>query len=203
MKNKTIVLLALACFIMLPTLVSAADLPDQKPGLYINKEYRFSVAYPESWQPGTLLPGEVLRAANTNMYSLPVITAAIGDQKKGESLDPKVFIESAKKAEPGSDGYKVVGQEDLTLVADTQGDARVHARAVQAAHAAPDSVHIVGAQSDGISGDFRRRIDARHAVEIFRDAAQAQQFSANDGHGNAGSGTAPPARSVGRKCARA
>ena len=115
MKNKTILLLTLGCFIMLQALALASELPTQKPGLYVNKEHRFSVAYPEDWKPGTLQPGEVLRAANTNMYSLPVITAAISDQKKGSSLDPKVFIESAKKAEPGSDGYKVVAQEDLTL----------------------------------------------------------------------------------------
>jgi hypothetical protein len=115
LKNKTIVLLTLGCFIMLQALVSASELPAQKPGLYVNKEHRFSVAYPENWKPGTLLPGEVLRAANTNMYSLPVITASISDQKKDSALDPKVFIESAKKAEPGSDSYKVVSQEDLTL----------------------------------------------------------------------------------------
>ena len=115
MNNKKIVLLALGCFIMLQTLVSAAELPDQKPGLYVNTEHRFSVAYPDSWKPGTLLPGEVLRAANTNMYSLPVITASVDEQKKGASLDVKVFIESAKKSEPGSDGYKVVSQNDVTL----------------------------------------------------------------------------------------
>jgi len=115
LKSKTILLLALVCFIMAPALVSAAELPDQKPGFYVNKEYRFSVAYPEKWKPGTLLPGEVLRAANTNMYSLPVITASVDEQKKGASLDVKVFIESAKKAEPGSDNYKAVSQNDVTL----------------------------------------------------------------------------------------
>jgi len=115
LKTKTIVLLALGCFIMLQTFAWAAELPDQKPGLYVNTEHRFSVAYPESWKPGTLLPGEVLRAANTNMYSLPVITASISDQKKGATLDVKVFLDSAKKAEPGSDGYKVVSQNDVTL----------------------------------------------------------------------------------------
>ena len=115
MKNKTIVLLALGCFIMLQALASASELPDQKPGLYVNKEYRFSVTYPENWKPNTLQPGEVLRAANPNMYSLPVITASIGDHKKGMSLDPKVFIAAAKQAEPGSNGYKVVTQEDITL----------------------------------------------------------------------------------------
>lgn len=115
MKKTVIVLLALGCFILLQALASAAELPTQKPGLYVNTEHRFSVTYPESWKPGTLQPGEVLRAANTNMYSLPVITASISDQKKDSSLDPRVFIESAKKAEPGSDGYKVAAQEDLTL----------------------------------------------------------------------------------------
>jgi hypothetical protein len=100
---------------MMPALVSAAELPDQKPGLYVNQEYRFSVAYPENWKPGTLQPGEVLRAANTNMFSLPVITASVDEQKKGASLDVKVFIESAKKAEPGSDGYKIVSQSDFAL----------------------------------------------------------------------------------------
>ena len=105
MNNKKIVLLALGCFIMLQTLVSAAELPDQKPGLYVNTEHRFSVAYPDSWKPGTLLPGEVLRAANTNMYSLPVITASVDEQKKGASLDVKVFIESAKKSEQQKKGW--------------------------------------------------------------------------------------------------
>ena len=115
MTKKTIVLLALASFIMMQTLALASELPAQKPGLYVNSDYRFSVAYPETWQPGTLQPGEVLRAANPNMFSLPVITASVSDQKKGTTLDVKVFIEAAKKAEPGSDGYKVVSQKDVTL----------------------------------------------------------------------------------------
>jgi len=115
LKSKISVLVALACLIMLPILAWASDLPEQKPGLYVNKEYRFSVAYPENWQSNTLRPGEVLRAANPNMYSLPVITASVSDQKKGASLDVNVFLEAAKQAEPGSDGYKVVSRNDVTL----------------------------------------------------------------------------------------
>jgi hypothetical protein len=115
MKKTVIVLLALGCFILLQALASATELPAQKPGLYVNTEHRFSVAYPDTWKPGTLQPGEVLRAANPNMYSLPVITASISEQKKDTTLDVNVFLDSAKKAEPGSDGYKVVSQNDVTL----------------------------------------------------------------------------------------
>lgn len=115
LKKKTIVLIIATFCIMLHNLASASDLPTPKPGLYVNQEYRFSVAYPENWKPNTLQPGEVLRAANPNMFSLPVMTASVSDQKKGSSLDVKVFIEAAKRAEPGSDGYKVVSQKDLTL----------------------------------------------------------------------------------------
>ena len=115
MKKALIVLLVLGCFITSQAFAAASKLPDQKPGLYVNTEHRFSVAYPEKWKSGTLQPGEVLRAANPNMYSLPVITASVGDQKKDASLDVNVFVEAAKQAEPGSDGYKVVSQNDLTL----------------------------------------------------------------------------------------
>jgi len=114
-KNSLIVLFILTGFFLLQACASAPKLPDPKPGLYVNEEYRFSVAYPENWNPDALQPGEVLRAANENPYKLPVITASIGDLQPDSSLDPEAFTKVVAQAIPGTKRFKVLSQEDVTL----------------------------------------------------------------------------------------
>ena len=63
-----IILLVLAAFVLLQACATAPKLPDPKPGLYVNEEFRFSVSYPENYQPDTLQTNEVLRAANPNQW---------------------------------------------------------------------------------------------------------------------------------------
>jgi hypothetical protein len=115
MKKAAFVLLVLGCFSMLQACASAPKLPDPKPGLYVNEEYRFSVAYPENWKPDTLQPGEVLRAANDNPYKVPVITASVADRQPNSTLDPVVFTKIVEQLIPGTKRFKVLSQEDVTL----------------------------------------------------------------------------------------
>ena len=115
MKKAAIVLLVLGCFVMFQACASAPKLPDPKPGLYVNEEYRFTVAYPENWKLDALQPGEVLRAANENPYKLPVITANVGDLKADSSLDPEAYTKAVEQAIPGTKRFKVLSQEDVTL----------------------------------------------------------------------------------------
>ena len=115
MKRTAILLLVLGCFAILQACASTTKLPDSKPGLYVNEEYRFSVAYPENWRPDALLPGEVLRAANDNPYKLPVIMASVADVQPDSSLDPEAFTKVVEQTIPGTKRFKVLSQEDVTL----------------------------------------------------------------------------------------
>ena len=115
MKKAAIVLLVLGCFIMIQACASTPKLPDPKPGLYVNEEYRFSLAYPANWKPDALQPGEVLRVANDNPYKVPVITASVADLQAGNSLDPEAFTKTVQQLIPGTKRFKVLSQEDVTL----------------------------------------------------------------------------------------
>ncbi len=110
-----IILLVLAAFVLLQACASAPKLPDPKPGLYVNEEYRFSVSYPENWTTEPLQPGEIFRAANPSQYKLPVITAGVGDLQEGASLDPKGFTDAVKQSIPGTKRFKIFEQEDVKL----------------------------------------------------------------------------------------
>ena len=110
-----IILLVLAAFVLLQACASTPKLPDPKPGLYVNEEFRFSVSYPENWTTEPLQPGEVLRAANPSQYKLPVITAAVADLQEGASLDPEGFTDAVKQLIPGTKRFKIYEQEDVTL----------------------------------------------------------------------------------------
>ncbi|MBW2612192.1 MAG: hypothetical protein JRE12_07470 [Deltaproteobacteria bacterium] len=115
MKKTAIVLLVLGCFVMFQACASAPKLPESQPGLYVNPEFRFSVNYPENWTAEPLQAGEVLRAANPNLYKVPVITASVADLAEGASLDTKAFTVVAQAAQTGSKRYKVLSEEDITL----------------------------------------------------------------------------------------
>ncbi len=110
-----IILLVLTGFVLLQACATAPKLPEPKPGLYVNEEFRFSVEYPENWKSEPLQPNEVLRAASQTQYKLPVITAGVSDLWEGASLDPEAWTEVVKQAIPGTKRFKVFEQEDVTL----------------------------------------------------------------------------------------
>jgi hypothetical protein len=110
-----IILLVLAAFVMLQACATAPKLPEPKPGLYVNEEYRFSVEYPENWTPQQLQPADLFRIANPNSVSLPVLTGGVSDTQKDATLDPKGFTEAVKQAIPGTKRFKIYDQEDVTL----------------------------------------------------------------------------------------
>ena len=115
------VLLALAISSLL--LSACASMPKAKPGLYVNREHRFSVDYPASWQGQPLQGDEVLRAANPTPFKLPVVTAAVAPQRQGASLDPRAFMAVMQQRIAGSSDFKLLSQEDLALNDSTPGRA--------------------------------------------------------------------------------
>ena len=97
-------------------LCACATLPKAKPGLYVNQQHSFSVSYPENWQTQTVQHAdEVLRAVSPTPHKLPVVTAAVADQRPGATLDPQAFTQVMQQRIPGSSGFKVLSQEDVTL----------------------------------------------------------------------------------------
>lgn len=102
----------------LALLSSCSTLPKPKPGLYVNKDFSFSVGYPEKWQYQKFLgSAEVLRVANPSQWKLPVLVVTIVDKPKGAQLKDaaKAWIDAAKKAFPGSKRFKVLSQEMIKL----------------------------------------------------------------------------------------
>ena len=110
-----IILLVLAGFFLVQACATAPKLPEAKPGLYVNEEYRFSVEYPESWIAQDLQPADLFRIANPNPVTLPVLTGGVTDTAEDATLDPKGFTEGAKRAIPGTKRFKIYDQEDVTL----------------------------------------------------------------------------------------
>ena len=110
-----IILLAMTGFALVQACATAPKLPEPRPGLYVNEEYRFSVEYPEHWTSEPSQTGEIFRAANTNPYKLPVITVNVSDLQEDAILDPKGFTEGVKQLIPGTKRFKIYDQEDVTL----------------------------------------------------------------------------------------
>ena len=97
---------------------ACATVPKASPGLYVNKDLRFFIKYPENWQPQKLqTKDEVLRVANPNMYKIPVLNVNIADKTKGAQLKDaaKGWIDSAKKNFPKAKRFKVFSQEMIKL----------------------------------------------------------------------------------------
>jgi hypothetical protein len=105
----------LAGFVLLQACASAPKLPEPGPGLYVNEEFRFSIIYPDNYQPDALQTNEVLRAANPNEWKIPNITAAVNDLKGDGALEIQKYLDAVKELNPGSKRFKVLSEKDLTL----------------------------------------------------------------------------------------
>ena len=106
---------------------ACATVPKTTPGLYVNKDLRFSVKYPENWKPDPLQTGEVLRVYNPNQWKIPVLTASVSDLAKGAKLEDsaKAWIEVVKKANPKTKRFKVLSKEMIKLEDGTPASAYV------------------------------------------------------------------------------
>jgi hypothetical protein len=115
-KRLWIILLVLASFVLLQACASAPKLPEPKPGLYVNEEYRFSVEYPEDWIADTLQSDqEVLRVHYPNQWKIPVLTVNVAELSDDAEMTSAGFIEGAKANNPGAKRFKVLSEEMITL----------------------------------------------------------------------------------------
>lgn len=110
-----IVLLSMVILLACASTPQPQSLPEQRPGLYVNGEYRFTVEYPDYYLPEPLQGDDVFRAVNTNPYKIPVVNVTIADAQAGEVLDANAFIKSAQKSLPGSKRFKVLSEKMVTL----------------------------------------------------------------------------------------
>ena len=91
-----LILLVLISFVLMQACATAPKLPEPKPGLYVNEEYRFSVEYPEDWPADALQGvGEVMRVHHPNNWKLPVLTATIGDRDDDATLNSEGLFSSS------------------------------------------------------------------------------------------------------------
>ena len=115
-KRFWIILLVLASFVLLQACASAPKLPEPKPGLYVNEEYRFSVEYPEDWIADTLQSDqEVLRVHYPNQWKIPVLTVNVAELSDDAEMTSAGFIEGAKANNPGAKRFKVLSEEMIAL----------------------------------------------------------------------------------------
>lgn len=115
-QSLGIILLVLSGFVLLQACASAPKLPEPRPGLYVNEEYRFSVEYPEDWQSDAFQnANEVLRVHFPNQWKIPVLTVTVTDMQEGATLDSKLFLQAAKASNPGASRFKALSEEMITL----------------------------------------------------------------------------------------
>jgi hypothetical protein len=103
-------------------LLSACETgPASKPGLYENKEYRFTVKYPENWKRFPVgHQGELCRAGDES--GLPSFNIVIGEISKGVALKdfPKGVPANQKRFFPSSSDHKIVHEKMIELEDGTQ-----------------------------------------------------------------------------------
>ncbi len=107
-------------FLSVAMLTACATLPKPRPGLYVNAEYRFTAEDPESYVTQPTQNAEVFRAANPNVWLVPVFAVTI-EESEGGSLDADAFMAAAQNSNPGSKRFKVLSNENVSLNDGTRG----------------------------------------------------------------------------------
>ena len=97
---------------------TVGQLPETKPGFYVNEEYRFSVSYPESWKDASAAnPTALLHVRAPSRYpSLGVYTPAV--YEKLEDIPKQTIIWWASRY-PNTSGHKLVSENMITLACGT------------------------------------------------------------------------------------
>ena len=116
-----IVLLSLVMLSACASTPQPQSQPGQTPGHYKNDEYHFTADYPDHYLPQRLEGDDVFRAANPNAYKIPVFNVTVADAEAGSALDANAWMESAKKAAPGSKRFNVLSEKMVTLNDGTPG----------------------------------------------------------------------------------
>jgi hypothetical protein len=105
---------------VLVLLVACETSPVSKPGLYVNKEYRFTVKYPEEWgEMPKINPNQIFFVAPP--FGLPTLDVSIAPK-------PDVPLEDYTKGAPAltkslyptTTGHKIVHEKMITLEDGTQ-----------------------------------------------------------------------------------
>jgi hypothetical protein len=91
-QRSGIILLVLISFVLVQSCATAPKLPEPKPGLYVNEEFRFSVEYPEDWITDALQSEEeVLRVHHPNQWKIPVLTVNVAELSDDAELSSSVY----------------------------------------------------------------------------------------------------------------
>ena len=117
-KNSFIALIVLTGLVLLSACGTG---PESKPGFYVNKEYRFTVTYPENWKRQRDDFQDVLYTAGDESGS-PNFRIRIGEIPKGVALKdyPKGVPAILKKRLSASSDHKIVHEKMITLEDGTQ-----------------------------------------------------------------------------------
>jgi hypothetical protein len=117
-KRLWIILLVLASFVLLQACASAPKLPEPKPGLYVNEEFRFTIEYPENWVDDKLQQEtEVLRVVNPNQWKIPNLVANVADLTEDADLKnaAQAYVDSVKASNPGTKRFKILSEDTIEL----------------------------------------------------------------------------------------
>ncbi len=97
--------------------IQKSEMPDSKPGMYINRGLNFSVSYPENWTTSTehLTPNVVFKVAGPP--GTGDLAVSISDLRKGDTLKTVTYAFPAiiKSLFPDSDEHKIIYQKKKLL----------------------------------------------------------------------------------------
>ena len=121
-KQPKHLLITLIIMFSLSFLIACATLPKTKPGLYVNEEYRFSVAYPESWKNAPA-PNQmaVLYVSPSGMMTTPSLGVYLPPSGPGKFED--LPIQTTKiwaDMYPNTSDHEVVSEKMITLDCGTE-----------------------------------------------------------------------------------